>query len=140
MTVSRYRDVPDRATAVTSETGDEFLALLEEAVKLRMISDVPLGAFLSGGVDSSVVTALMARQTDESRPFPSGSFRAKRTSSRGPASLPIYCGADHHEFVLGSEDFFSLMRKLVWHHDEPMIFPASIPLYLLSKESSALRP
>ncbi|MGH9891920.1 MAG: asparagine synthetase B family protein, partial [bacterium] len=45
------------------------------------------------------------------------------------------CGAQHHEFILGSQDFLALLRRLVWHHDEPLTFPASIPLYLLSRES-----
>jgi asparagine synthase (glutamine-hydrolysing) len=100
-----------------------------------MISDVPLGSFLSGGIDSSAITALMARHTDRVRTFSIG-FVPGEESELGWARLVAErCGADHHEFELGSQDFFSLMRRLVWHHDEPMTFPASIPLYLLSRES-----
>jgi asparagine synthase (glutamine-hydrolysing) len=77
----------------------------------------------------------MARHTDRVRTFSIG-FVPGEESELGWARLVAdRCGADHHEFELGSEDFFSLLQRLVWHHDEPMMFPASIPLYLLSRES-----
>ena len=135
-TVRRYWDVPERAPGdAPAASEEEFLALLDESVKLRMISDVPLGSFLSGGIDSSVVTALMARHTDRVRTFSIGFVPEEDNELSWARLVAERCGADHHEFVLGSENFFSLMRRLVWHHDEPMIFPASIPLYLLSHES-----
>lgn len=135
-TVHRYWDAPVRtAGSAPAHPHEEFLATLDEAVKLRMISDVPLGAFLSGGIDSSAVTALMARHTDRVRTFSIGFVPGEENELSWARLVADQCGAEHHEFVLGSEDFFSLMRRLVWHHDEPMMFPASIPLYLLSRES-----
>ncbi len=136
ISVRRYWDAPNQAEGpVPADIDERFLALLDEAVRLRMISDVPLGAFLSGGLDSSVVTALMTRHTDRVRTFSIGFVPGEENELSWAKLVANGCGADHHEFVLGSEDFFSLMQRLVWHHDEPMIFPASIPLYLLSRES-----
>jgi asparagine synthase (glutamine-hydrolysing) len=138
-TVRRYWDVPPQ----TKEAGgrcsaDEFLALLDQAVELRMISDVPLGAFLSGGIDSSAVTALMARHSDRVRTFSIGFVPGEENELSWAKLVADHCRAEHHEFVLKSADFFTLMQKLVWHNDEPMMFPASIPQYLLSKASKAV--
>jgi asparagine synthase (glutamine-hydrolysing) len=136
VTVRRYWDVPDRQEGGHDRAASEqFLGLLEESVKLRMISDVPLGAFLSGGLDSSVITALMAKHTDAVKTFSIGFVPGEESELAWAKVVADHVGADHHAFELGSEDFFSLMQKLVWHNDEPMIFPASIPLYLLSRES-----
>lgn len=136
VTVHRYWDVPPReAGRSANRSPEDFLSLLEEAVRLRMISDVPLGAFLSGGIDSSAVTALMARHTDRVRTFSIGFVPGEENELSWARLVAERCGAEHHEFVLGSEDFFSLLRRLVWHYDEPLTFPASIPLYLLSRES-----
>jgi asparagine synthase (glutamine-hydrolysing) len=136
--VRRYWDVPTRATtSAPADAADQFMELLDEAVRLRMISDVPLGAFLSGGIDSSAITALMARHTDRVKTFSIGFVPGEENELGWARRVAEGCHADHHEFVLGSEDFFSLIQRLVWHHDEPMMFPASIPLYLLSRESKA---
>jgi len=136
--VRRYWDVPARTgEPASAHAAEEFRSLLDEAVKLRMISDVPVGAFLSGGIDSSAVTALMARHTDRVRTFSIGFVPGEENELSWARLVAERTGADHHEFVLGSENFFSLMRRLVWHHDEPMMFPASIPLYLLSRESKS---
>ena len=135
-TVRRYWDVPTRGVeSEPKHAQEEFLALLDESVKLRMISDVPVGCFLSGGLDSSTVTALMARHTDRVRTFSIGFVPGEENELSWARLVADRFGAEHHEFTLGSEDFFSLMQRLVWHHDEPMMFPASIPLYLLSRES-----
>jgi asparagine synthase (glutamine-hydrolysing) len=134
--VHRYWDVPrhDDARAV-GRTEREFLPLLDTAVKLRMISDVPIGAFLSGGIDSSVVTALMARHTDRVRTFSIGFVPGEENELHWARRVAAHTHAQHHEFTQGAGDFFSLLQRLVWHHDEPLTFPASIPLYLLSRES-----
>jgi asparagine synthase (glutamine-hydrolysing) len=131
--------VPTRTTSsAPADVTGQFLGLLDEAVKLRMISDVPLGAFLSGGIDSSAITALMARHTDRVKTFSVGFVPGEENELGWAKQVAERCHADHHEYVLGSEDFFSLMQQLVWHHDEPMMFPASIPLYLLSRESKSV--
>lgn len=138
VTVRRYWDVPQPGANRSAVSTDSFLPLLEEAVKLRMISDVPIGSFLSGGIDSSTITALMARHTDRVKTFSIGFVPGEENELSWARFVADRCGTQHHEFVLGSEDFFSLLRQLVWHHDEPLMFPASIPLYLLSRESKAV--
>jgi asparagine synthase (glutamine-hydrolysing) len=135
-TLRRYWDVPNRVPGdAPKQSAEDFLALLDESVRLRMISDVPVGAFLSGGIDSSAVTGLMARHTDRVRTFSIGFVPGEENELSWARLVAERFHTEHHEFVLGSENFFSLMQKLVWHHDDPMIFPASIPLYLLSRES-----
>ncbi len=135
ITIKRYWDAPVREHGGRAAGPEEFLELLDEAVKLRMISDVPLGAFLSGGIDSSAITALMARHTDRVRTFSVGLVPGDENELSWARLVADRFGTDHHESLLGSEDFFTLLQRLVWHHDEPMMFPASIPLYLLSRES-----
>jgi len=134
--VRRYWDVPDRDDSrAQGRNPREFLPLLEEAVELRMISDVPIGAFLSGGIDSSVITALMARHTDRVRTFSVGFVPSQESELHWAQRVATHTRAQHHEFTQSGADFFSLLQRLIWHHDEPLTFPASIPLYLLSRES-----
>jgi asparagine synthase (glutamine-hydrolysing) len=136
LSVHRYWDVPSRIDSAPSQhSTEEFLPLLEESVAQRMISDVPIGAFLSGGIDSSVITALMARHTDRVRTFSIGFIPGEENELHWAKRVAEICGAQHHEFTQGSADFFALLQKLIWHHDEPLTFPASIPLFLLSRES-----
>ena len=137
ISVRRYWDAPAQGDR-GSGSPDMFLPLLEQAVKLRMISDVPLGSFLSGGIDSSAITALMARHTDRVQTFSIGFMPAEDNELSWARLVAERFGADHHEFIQQPDDFFSLLQRLVWHHDEPLTFPASIPLYLLSRESKAV--
>jgi asparagine synthase (glutamine-hydrolysing) len=139
ITIRRYWDVPNGSSAAVPErAADDFLAALDHSVVLRMISDVPLGAFLSGGLDSSVVTALMARHTDKVSTFSIGFVPGEENELQWARLVAERFGAEHHQFVLESRDFFDLLQRLVWHHDEPMMFPASIPLYLLCRESKPI--
>jgi asparagine synthase (glutamine-hydrolysing) len=136
VTIRRYWDVPQQGGV--SDASDAFLPLLEEAVRLRMISDVPLGCFLSGGVDSSAITGLMARHTERVQTFSIGFVPMEENELPWARMVAGRFGAEHHEFIQQPDDFFALLRRLVWHHDEPLTFPASIPLYLLSRESKAV--
>jgi asparagine synthase (glutamine-hydrolysing) len=136
--IRRYWDVPTRPDGPERQDVEQaFLSLLDESVRLRMISDVPLGVFLSGGIDSSAVTALMARHTSHVKTFSVGFVPGEENELSWARMVAGHCGAQHQEFVLGPGNFFSLLQKLVWHHDEPLMFPASIPLYLLSRESKS---
>jgi asparagine synthase (glutamine-hydrolysing) len=111
----------------------EFRALLEESVRLRLMSDVPLGMFLSGGIDSSAIAALMARMID--RPLQTFSVAFKERAfnelehSRDVARA---IGADAHEIVIDDRDFFGALPRLVWHEDEPIAHPSSVALYFVS--------
>jgi asparagine synthase (glutamine-hydrolysing) len=136
VTVRRYWNIgAGQDPARAQRSNDEFLPLLEESVQQRMISDVPIGAFLSGGLDSSVVTALMSRHSDRVRTFSIGFVPGEENELAWARHVAEACGTEHREFLQGAEDFHGLLQKLIWHHDEPLTFPASIPLYLLSRES-----
>lgn len=138
--MGRYWDVPPREPGARAprDAQERFAALLEHSVEQRMISDVPIGAFLSGGLDSSVITALMARHARQVRTFSIGFIPAQESELDWARRVARACRTEHHEFVQRAEDFHSLLERLVWHHDMPLTFPASIPLYLLSRESKRL--
>lgn len=109
-------------------------SLLKTSVKRRLISDVPLGAFLSGGVDSSLIVALMSTLTDAPVRTYSVGFR-DTTSSELPYAQIVAekYETDHHELVLEEDDFADHLEKLTWIRDSPLSEPADVPLYLLSK-------
>jgi asparagine synthase (glutamine-hydrolysing) len=136
---THLREAPGRER----ETLDEFRHLLEESVKLRLISEVPLGVFLSGGLDSTAMLALMSKIN--------GGERIKTFSvgyeASGPAEAEIqaanefsfareaaaHFGAEHHEFQITARDFRNAIPTMVWHLDEPMADPTCIPLYFISR-------
>ena len=135
-TVRQYWDVPSgqRDESIRpSEIVPRFGALLEESVRLRLMSDVPLGMFLSGGIDSSAIAALMARMIDRPLQTFSVAFRERAfnelTYSRQVARA---IHADAHEIVIDDRDFFDALPKLVWHEDEPIAHTSSVPLYFVS--------
>ncbi len=112
---------------------DEFLAIYEQAVRLRLRSDVPLGAFLSGGVDSSSVVALMhkingKRVTTCSVGFDEKEFDESAAAAKFAASLDT----DHHEEMVRA-DALSMLDKLVWHYDEPFADSSAVPTYYVSQ-------
>ncbi|HEX8723188.1 MAG TPA: asparagine synthase (glutamine-hydrolyzing) [Pyrinomonadaceae bacterium] len=112
---------------------EELRALLEEAVRVRLVADVPLGAFLSGGVDSSTVVGLMARAA--SRPVKTFSigFREDTYDELRYARLAAEAfGTDHHEFVVTPE-VCHVVDELAWHLDEPFADSSAIPTYAVSK-------
>jgi asparagine synthase (glutamine-hydrolysing) len=121
---------------ITQEAAEEeFTALLKESVKMRLMSDVPLGVFLSGGVDSSVVVALMSEIVAEpiktfSVGYAGDAVENEFEYARMVANL---YKTDHHEFRLTADDFLSFLPKLVWHLDEPIADASTIPLYFISQ-------
>jgi asparagine synthase (glutamine-hydrolysing) len=111
----------------------EFRARLEESVRLRLMSDVPLGMFLSGGIDSSAIAAIMARLID--RPLQTFSVAFKERAFNEIAysrQMAQAIGAESHEVIIDDRDFFGALPRLVWHEDEPIAHPSSIPLYFVS--------
>src|SRR5579862_9115954 len=107
---------------------------LEEAVRTRLMSDVPLGMFLSGGVDSSAIAALM-------KPMSSGPVKTFAVGYREQAYSELAyarqvaekIGTEHHEVVIGRDDFFNALPQLVWHEDEPISWPSSVSLHFVSR-------
>lgn len=111
----------------------ELVHRLEEAVKLRLISDVPLGAFLSGGVDSSAVVAMMARVGgDKIKTFSCGFNAPEYDETRYARMVAERYGTDH-EVVVVESDAIAVLPKLVWHYGEPFADPSAIPTYYLSE-------
>ena len=113
---------------------DEWRDMFRESVRLRLMADVPLGMFLSGGIDSSAIAAMMATMVDEPIKTFSVAFNEREANELEYARLVASkFGTDHHEIVVSPEQFFEVLPKLVWHEDEPIGFIASVPLYFVSK-------
>jgi asparagine synthase (glutamine-hydrolysing) len=122
---------------------EELEQRLSESVRLRLMSEVPLGALLSGGVDSSLVVAMMSRLVERpvrtfsvgfDQPPAAGQIFDERPFARRVAR---HCGADHHEILVTARDLERELPALVWHQDEPVSEPAAIPTYLVSQLARA---
>jgi asparagine synthase (glutamine-hydrolysing) len=112
---------------------EEFLHRFRESVQLRLMADVPLGAFLSGGIDSTAITAIMSEMVDEPIRTFSVAFAEREANELEYARLAARAyGTDHHEVVLTPERFFGALADLVWHEDEPIAHPSSVALYFVS--------
>lgn len=129
-----YADVPP-TSAGFEECYDRMVAAIDDAVKVRLMSEVPLGAYLSGGVDSSLIVAVMTKLTGRPvQTFTVGYEDAPGVSELEYARLVAkHTGAEHHEFILQPERFVDHVEELVWHMDEPVGEFATIPLMLLSR-------
>src|SRR5215831_119719 len=122
---------------------DEFRHLLEEAVRLRLISEVPLGVFLSGGLDSTVMLALMTKinKGERVKTFSVGYETSGRLQSEIEEAneftfareAAAHFNAEHHEFRMTARDFRDAIPVMISHLDEPMADPTCIPLYFISK-------
>lgn len=113
---------------------EECRGRLEETVRMRLMSDVPLGMFLSGGVDSSAIAALMKRMfTGPVKTFSVGYRETPFSELDYARQVAETIGTDHHEVVIGMEDVFNALPQLIWHEDEPITWPSSISLYFVSR-------
>jgi asparagine synthase (glutamine-hydrolysing) len=124
---------PDLARLSDEELVERFRSLLQESVRLRLMGDVPIGMFLSGGIDSTAVAALMARELDRpidtfSVAFADPTFSELRYAREAAQSI----GANNHEVVIDDHDFFGALPRLIWHEDEPIAHPSSVPLHFVS--------
>jgi asparagine synthase (glutamine-hydrolysing) len=136
--VERYWDFPYGPAEATGKVDEgelieELRALLDEAVRVRLVADVPLGAFLSGGIDSSTVVGLMARHS--ARPVKTFSigFREDSFDELSSARLAArHFSTEHHEFVVTPE-VCHLVDDLVRHFDEPFADSSALPTYVVSK-------
>jgi len=134
VTERQYWDVPlKRAATRHSDVVGEFRSLLAESVRLRLMSDVPLGMFLSGGIDSSAIAAIMAGMIDRPLQTFSVAFKDRAFNElRYSREVAKEINAEAHEVVIDDRDFFGALPRLVWHEDEPIAHPSSVPLFFVS--------
>ena len=115
----------------------ECRSRIEEGVRSRLMSDVPLGMFLSGGVDSSMIAALMKRMVSGPVKTFAVGYREAEYSELGYArQVADAIGTEHHEVTIGMDEFFRELPRLIWHEDEPITWPSSVSLYFVSKLAS----
>jgi asparagine synthase (glutamine-hydrolysing) len=118
-----------------TEAEEETLRILRESTRLRMISDVPLGAFLSGGVDSSTIVALMAEQSSQPvKTFSIGFEEEDFSELKYARQVAEHIGAEHHEFVV-RPDALEILPLLVEHYGEPYADWSAIPTYYVARET-----
>jgi len=119
----------------SEEQEEDILSLLRASIKKRMMSDVPFGVFLSGGVDSSANVALMSELMSQPvRTFTVGFRDNPELNELEPArAIARRFGTDHHEVIIGSEEMQSFLPELVFHQDEPLADPVCVPLFYVSK-------
>ena len=139
ISIEPYWDLSAAFDAAKSAPSDrdlvgEFRDRFREAVQLRLMADVPLGVFLSGGIDSAAITAVMSKLANAPIKTFSVAFAEREGNELAYARLVAErFRADQYEVVVSPSDFFSVLGRLVWHEDEPIGHPASIPLYFVSR-------
>lgn len=137
-TVERYWDLPLGQPPITNdfETAKQLVAdKLREAVRLRLISDVPLGAFLSGGIDSSIIVALMSELSDRPvKTFAIGFEEEAFSELRFAKVLAQRYGCEHTELVVKPE-MADVLPKLAWHYGEPYADSSALPSYYVARET-----
>jgi asparagine synthase (glutamine-hydrolysing) len=107
---------------------------LESAVGSHLMSDVPLGVFLSGGLDSSAVAALTAKiRGDKIQTFAVGYGEEEFSELPYARQVADHIHSDHHEVRLSREEFFDSLPRLIWHEDEPIVWPSSVSLYYVAR-------
>ncbi|MEQ1948708.1 MAG: asparagine synthase (glutamine-hydrolyzing) [Bryobacteraceae bacterium] len=137
--IHRYWDVRAATDSGTPASEQDWIAecrrRLEETVRMRLMSDVPLGVFLSGGVDSSAIAALTKRFTNGEpvKTFSVGYQEAQYSELGYARQVAQSIGSDHREVVIGMDEFLDALPRLIWHEDEPISWPSSVSLYFVSR-------
>lgn len=136
VTLERYWDVSFASRVDDRPDADwvrDFSELFTEAVRIRLMSDVPLGVFLSGGIDSAAIAATMARLVEEPIKTFSVAFEDRKANELSYARMVASAfGTDHHEVVVSPDEFFAALPRLIWQEDEPLAHPSSVPLHFVS--------
>jgi asparagine synthase (glutamine-hydrolysing) len=138
VTSRRYWEVPTPGPVAPSGalSALDLRARIEAAVDSHLMSDVPLGVFLSGGIDSSVLAALVARRSTQPVQTFAVGFSEREANEFAYARLAAgHVGSRHHEVTVSADQFFEVLPTALWHEDEPIAFPSSIPLFLLAQEA-----
>ena len=128
---------PELYHATEEELKEEILSELRTAVRLRKEADVPVGVFLSGGIDSSTNAALFSEGSNNTvKTFCigyDGEYESYKNETQYARQMAAYCGAEYHERLLSQEDLFSFLPEMVRLQDEPIADPVCIPVYYVSK-------
>lgn len=137
-TVERYWDLPVGQPPISTDPveAEEMVRVkMREAVRMRMISEVPLGAFLSGGIDSSIIVALMSEASEKPVKTFSIGFEEEEFSELPFARMVAeQYGTDHTEFIV-TANMTDVLPKLAWHYGEPYADPSALPTYYVSRET-----
>lgn len=113
-----------------------FWALLDEAVRLRMAADVPFGAFLSGGIDSSAIVALMSGHSEQPvKTFSIGFNESEYSELAYAATIARQFNTEHHELTVSQDDLMALLPEVIRYRDAPVCEPSDIPVFLLAKQA-----
>lgn len=138
--IEQYWDLPtggigaDTTSVPRRRLVEEFTERFTEAVRIRLMSDVPLGVFLSGGIDSAAITAVMAGLISEPVRSFSVAFQDRSANELSYARLVSQqYRTEHREILVTPEQFFQELPRLIWHEDEPLAHPSSVPLYFVAK-------
>lgn len=140
-TINKYSHIdfaPD-TTRKEETTKAEIVETLTDSVAHHMISDVPVGSFLSGGVDSSIIAVLMQDLISKEKPgVKNKTFTVGfdlLSEGKEARTTSDFLGTDHTEIIIGPDEYFSVLPKLVWHFDEPVADPSAIALYFVAREA-----
>jgi asparagine synthase (glutamine-hydrolysing) len=119
------------------ELAQELEEVLAESFKLRLVSDVPVGMFLSGGIDSSTVCALLSKEGIKLKTFTIGFYEKEYNEAEYAKKVAEYLGTDHTELYCTSKEAFEIILKLPEIYDEPFGDSSAIPTYLVSRLARA---
>jgi asparagine synthase (glutamine-hydrolysing) len=128
-------DFSKKLKITEEEAGERAIEILREAVRVRLMSEVPLGAFLSGGIDSSAVVALMSEESSERiKTFSIGFEEQDFSELHHARRVAEHVGADHHEFIV-RPDAMEVLPILVEHYGEPYADSSAVPTYYVARET-----
>ncbi|HEY1658745.1 MAG TPA: asparagine synthase (glutamine-hydrolyzing) [Candidatus Sulfotelmatobacter sp.] len=137
LSVKRYWELstePDTQPHPRAFYVSTYRELFERAVSSHLMSDVPLGVFLSGGLDSSAVAALTKKiRRDSLQTFSVGYGEEAFSELSYARQVAEHIGSEHREVRLSREDFFNSLPMLIWHEDEPIVWPSSVALYFVAR-------
>jgi asparagine synthase (glutamine-hydrolysing) len=137
LTIEKYWDLsfepfPANGHKIRDWTA-EWFEIFKTAVRLRLMADVPLGMFLSGGIDSSAIAAVMSQMVSEPIKTFSVAFAEREANELEFARLVAKkFNTDHHEILVSPQEFWDALPKLIWHEDEPIAHPSSVALNFVS--------